>query len=80
MAVHFLAPFELGRLYIDPAPNGGFVVSLAGELGSYPKILGAFSSAAHMIEAMSHALVVEDQPQVNRENPAKTTSDAEVSA
>lgn len=46
------------QLMIDRAPNGGWIVIELGEAVSEPRIIGAYTTAAEMIAALSMALGV----------------------
>ncbi len=46
------------RLILQPAPNGGWIVSSHnGETGFRDEVIGAYGSASEMINAMHAALV-----------------------
>ncbi|WP_333846913.1 hypothetical protein [Phaeobacter italicus] len=48
---------DLPRLMLNPAPNGGWVVSKApNDMGAIPETLGAYSSTEDMLEALRQAL------------------------
>ena len=56
----FLAPFDLteDELILSRAPNGGYVIQRAGRAHCImPTVIGAFSSAADMMAALSAALL-----------------------